>query len=86
MNRQDLLRALDQESVPSDVYDLNGGLLPERLTIAMADGKWLVYYSERGRKKSLGEYETEEEACAFLYTEIMSMRDMWEHPSPGRPT
>jgi len=48
MNKRLLREILQREDFREDCYDLEGGLLPERLTLAKESGTWCVYYSERG--------------------------------------
>jgi hypothetical protein len=66
MNKNELLRVLHNEGIREDAFDLNGGHLPETLTLAEVYGRWFVYYSERGLESGKKEFATEAEACAYL--------------------
>lgn len=41
---------LERNRVPKDMYDLWGGLPSEAYCIGFFDGRWEVYYSERGER------------------------------------
>ena len=70
MNKSTLLKTLQREGFRSDCYDLNGGLLPERLTLANEAGQWCVYYSERGQQTGKRFFATESEACEYMLSEL----------------
>jgi len=62
----ELERKLKKMEIPSDLYSIMlGGLPNEKLCIVKED-KWQVYYSERGSKSGLKIFETESEACEFF--------------------
>lgn len=61
---------LEKLGVPSDLYSIMiGGLPNEKLCIVRED-KWKVYYSERGSKNGLKIFETETEACEYLFRKM----------------
>ena len=70
MNRQELREALRSECIRDDAYDLNGGHLPEKYTLGEADGKWFVYYSERGLESGKQEFASETDACTYLLNKL----------------
>ncbi len=70
MNLLELETFFEKEKVPKDLYSLKGGLPNERLCIGHVNGKWEVYYSERGHKTGLRTFDTEEEACLHLYEKV----------------
>lgn len=70
MNKNDLQKVLDGEGFRPDCYDLDGGLLPERLTLAKEETTWAVYYSERGEQTGKRQFATESEACEYLLAEL----------------
>lgn len=70
MNKQSLKKLLEREGFRPDAYDLEGGLLPERLTLAEESGQWYVYYSEHGLQSSKKHFTTEDEACEYLLTQL----------------
>ena len=63
MNKTQLEDALKNSSTPSDAYSLEGGLPNEAYCLDKEDGKWIVYYSERGSRTSLKSFDSEEDAC-----------------------
>ena len=60
-----LAEELERLGVPSNYYSL-GANRDERTCLLERDGKWLVYYSERGRMEDLREFSTLGDAAAFL--------------------
>lgn len=61
--------ALDQElkslNVPQGYYSL-GHSRDERTCLIEEDGRWLVFYSERGRMEDLHSFDEFEEASRYL--------------------
>ena len=56
-----------QNGVPDHYYVLDGSLgAGECYGIERADGGWIVFYSERGRKNVLDRAPTEDAACRLL--------------------
>lgn len=72
MNREELKKTLEKEHIRPDVYDLNGGHIDETLTLGEANGRWFVYYSERGLESDRREFDTETEACEYLLSKLRS--------------
>ena len=66
MNRQELLKSLREEQIRDDAYDVGGGHLSEVYTLGEANGRWFVYYSERGLETGRKDFDTETEACAYF--------------------
>jgi len=66
MTKEELQEILNRERILTDSYDLDGGLLSERLTLARRGDRWAVYYSERGVESGYREFYTESEACEYL--------------------
>lgn len=64
MDLSELKAQLTALGVPGDAYSLDGGLPNERYVIeAQPHGRWCVYYSERGLRTGLKEFESEAAAC-----------------------
>ena len=70
MNKQQLRQLLTQEDFRADTYDLDGGMLPERLTLAKEGNRWCVYYGERGLQAGKECFDTEDEACRSLLDQL----------------
>jgi hypothetical protein len=70
MKKQELQQLLKQEGFRADTYDLDGGMLPERLTLAKEGNRWCVYYSERGLQTGKKCFATEDEACQSLLDQL----------------
>jgi hypothetical protein len=56
--------------IPKLAYCLTGGLPNEAYTIENAGDKWLVYYSERGQRRGLKEFQSEEAASDYFFDMI----------------
>jgi hypothetical protein len=69
MNRMQLLSVLDEKGVPSSYYSIKGAK-EDRVCLDSKEGKWVVFYIERGNKDILGEFDTEDEACAFMLDKL----------------
>jgi hypothetical protein len=70
MDKQSLQDALRKEGFRPDCYDLEGGLLPERYTLANEGKSWCVYYSERGLQSGKLYFATESDACEHFLEEL----------------
>jgi hypothetical protein len=66
MNRHELKLVLESRKIRKDSYSLTGGHQPERYELDERDGKWLVYYSERGIETNKKEFSSESVACTYL--------------------
>jgi hypothetical protein len=69
MNIEQLKCELERLGVPRRVYSLNGGK-DERLCIECRDGEWVVFFVERGQERTLKQFVSESDACAFMLTEL----------------
>lgn len=70
MNRDELKIALDKEWIPHFEYSLFGENDTGDVSCIMEqmrDRKWLVYMQDRGQKFSLKYFDTEAEACQYIY-------------------
>jgi hypothetical protein len=67
MTLAELATKLSNSSVPKDAYSLSGGLPNEAYCIEQSDGKWHVYYSERGSQTGLKIFDTEQAACDYFF-------------------
>lgn len=67
MNRDDLLARLDEDSIDPRSYDLIEGGRPESYVLRLRDGKWEVFYSERGLQSGLHSFDHEVEANMYFF-------------------
>lgn len=76
MNKYQLERILEDEGIPSYLYNLyDTGRHDERLCLEKTkNGMWQVYFSERGRKTSVVEFNSEDEACKYILKELKKIR------------
>jgi len=70
MNTEELAKKLKNLGIPTNIYSISGGLPNEKLCLEGRDGKWYIYYVERGRRTSEVEYNTEAEACDVFLNEM----------------
>lgn len=68
MKKEELRQKLIERGVPSDFYNLQGGLPNESLCLNYDNPYWEVYYSERGQKRDLKKFLNESEACDYFYS------------------
>lgn len=73
MNLIRLESLLLSENIPTHAYSLKGGLPNEAYCITSVNGVWQVYYSERGSKAKLTEFQSEDDACQYFYNWMMSV-------------
>lgn len=70
MDRTDLKKIMQNNRVPSDLYSLNGGFPSESYCLNEVNNNWEVYYSERGVKSGIVNFDNESEACEYFLKEI----------------
>jgi hypothetical protein len=71
VNRVDLQTAAKREGIKDSAYSLKGGMPDECYVLAIVEGGWTVYYSERGKRNDETFFETEDEACSFLLLRLV---------------
>lgn len=75
MKKYELKNALNKMGIHSHHYNLDGtGRDDERLCLECTNGKWSVYYSERGVKTTNITFASEEEACQYIYERLCQMK------------
>lgn len=58
--------------VPDFYYNISGrGMQDERTCLIKEGDKWNVFFSERGGRTNLAQYESESEACEDAFARIM---------------
>lgn len=73
MDRSELKNILKNKNIPAYEYNLDeAGRDDERLCLKFTDGKWNVYFSERGVKTTNLFFASEDEACKYILHEIES--------------
>ena len=73
MDRNELKNLLMNKNIPTYVYNLDEvGRDDERLCLRLADGKWNVYFSERGVKTTNLFFDSEDEIIQDLYKSIQN--------------
>ena len=76
MTVEELKKQLDAIGVPDDLYSLLiGGFPNEAWCLIKNEDGWEVYYSERGQKSDVQQFENESEACEYLFEELKIYAD-----------
>jgi hypothetical protein len=79
MTKLELKSKLEQAGVYSEAYSLDGGLPNERYVLSQEpNGRWEVYYSERGQKCGLRSFDSESAACQLF------LKQLFEDPTVRR--
>lgn len=72
MNKSELKRMLEQADVPQEMYNLDEcGRDDEKFCMIQYGKKWNIFFSERGIKTTNESFETEEDACDFIYHQLI---------------
>ena len=72
MKRQHLKEMLAEKGVPSSYYNLDGiGRTDERFCLEATSSGWRVYYSERGINTTDRVFVSEDDACLFIYEQLV---------------
>lgn len=72
MNLKELKKVLDEKGIPNEIYTFKYEYINDGFCINFNGQKWETYYSERGLKIGIKTFDTEEEACEYLYPEILA--------------
>ncbi|MCD7835589.1 MAG: hypothetical protein LUG83_02820 [Lachnospiraceae bacterium] len=71
MNVKELKNILVKCGVPKELYNFEEtGRRDERFCIKFVDDKWNVFYTEKDCKTTNLFFDTEDEACLYLYNEL----------------
>ena len=72
MNLNELERKLKAAKVPASCYSImKGGLPNEVYCLAAENGRWVVYYSERGKRSGETFFKSESQACDCFYSKLI---------------
>lgn len=66
MNRNELENRLNHDGIRKDTYDLWGDKKSETYVMDYINGRFHVYYYERGLETSKIEFTSENEACEYF--------------------
>lgn len=72
MNRDTLRLRLEEEDVAPMCYDLDGSPKDMALVLVQLISGWCVYYSERGGRFDERTFESEDEACSYMFDHLTS--------------
>ena len=71
MTVADLLKRLQARRIREDSFSIDGGLSHDKHVLGKRGAGWEVYYSERGEKFDVEEFETEAEACECILHRLL---------------
>jgi len=72
MNKVDLKTILKEADVADELYNLSGeGRDDERFFVVKNDMGWNVYFMERGIKTIDKSFNTESDACQYIYEQLI---------------
>ena len=80
MKKAELKEIWDREDFNPARYSLEGGEPDETMCLSQEQGRWYVYYSERGVQTGKVGFDAEDEACQYFLQRIRSdpmMRRGW---------
>lgn len=72
MDKIELQALLKEACVPNELYNLfEDGRDDERFCLIKKENNWEVYFSERGIKTTDKTFNTESEACQYIYDQLI---------------
>ena len=79
MTPQEIVDRLKRHGVePNNVFNVNGNSLEnDKYHLVNSGGLWQVYYSERGHKWDFHEFNSESDACDFLWRLLEKDETIW---------
>jgi hypothetical protein len=63
VNTAQLVSILDAAEIDPRSYRIREGGRDDGLCLMLEDGRWRVFFSERGERRDIQGYESEDEAC-----------------------
>jgi hypothetical protein len=64
VEREKLKYVLMTKEIPDYFYNLDGvGEIDQRVCLVYEDSKWIVFFSERGKRFDVKEFFSEKQAC-----------------------
>ncbi len=72
MKKNELLETLTREDFTPSTYSLDGGEPDEAMCLCNEQGRWYVYYSERGLQTGKVGFDTEDAACDYFLKKMRS--------------
>jgi hypothetical protein len=75
MTKSELKELLVKDSIPKHFYSLDGSFPYDAWCLSETPSGWEVYYTERGEKYQIENFNLEEDACERLYQRIKKMME-----------
>jgi hypothetical protein len=79
MNKNELQNLLNKEGFNPRTYSLDGGLPNDKLCLSAEDGRWCVYYTEKGVRFDEQWFDSEDKACEQFLQELRSLPPSQTH-------
>lgn len=77
MNKIQLAEILNYLKIDPYFYSIDGLQRgDDEYCLEKLNGKWLVYYIERGKKNIFGEFEHESDACKFFLKQLIELSEV----------
>lgn len=89
MNKQELGETLAKENFKPQAYSLVEDNKDDVLCLRFEEGRWCVYYTERGKKSQLKYFADENSACEYFLQEMRrdpTVKIGWTSGFTGRET
>ena len=75
MTIKELEEKLSKLKLPYRNYNLYADYLDDGICMKKSEGTWSVYYCERGKKNSIGLFDSENDACEFVFCKYKKISD-----------
>ncbi len=77
MNKLELKEKLNELGIDENQYSLEGELLTDRIVLYHSYHEWRVFYfDERGNEDQKVIFNSEEDACKYIYKEFKEMKEI----------
>ncbi|HKN02852.1 MAG TPA: hypothetical protein VJY31_02785 [Buttiauxella sp.] len=72
LTKIELINMLHKNNIPEYCYSIDNEK-NESLCLLQENGKWIIFYSERGERSDPEYYDSEEVACTNFFKEVIDM-------------
>lgn len=79
MKIRDLKNAVSKMNIPRGAISFQGDFPPDAHCITRVGHKWEVYYSERGQKTDRVFFDSEHEACEYLFSIAKKIEELYQN-------
>lgn len=79
MKIRDLKKVVSKMNIPRGAISFQGGFPPDAHCIARVGRKWEVYYSEKGQKTDQVFFDSEHDACEYLFAIAKKIEELYRN-------